>query len=69
MRTAPFSSWRRSGADGESLRTEMDLRMLVYFGGKERGGVELTALAAGAGLEVADVRPAGTMSILELTAR
>jgi hypothetical protein len=56
------------GADGETLRTGMDLRMLAYFGGKERGVAELTALAADSGLKVAAVHPAGTLSILELTA-
>jgi DNA-binding MarR family transcriptional regulator len=56
------------GADGETLRTGMDLRMLAYFGGKERGVVELTGLAADSGLRVAAVHPAGTLSIVELTA-
>jgi hypothetical protein len=56
------------GADGESPRTGMDLRMLAYFGGRERGVGELTALAAGSGLEVAAVHAAGTLSIIELTA-
>jgi hypothetical protein len=56
------------GADGESLRTGMDLRMLAYFGGKERGVAELTALAGDSGLRVSAVHPAGTLSILELTA-
>jgi O-methyltransferase len=54
------------GADGETLRTAMDLRMLAYFGGKERGVAELTALAADSGLRVAGVHPAGTLSIVEL---
>jgi RimJ/RimL family protein N-acetyltransferase len=56
------------GADGETLRTGMDLRMLVYFGGKERGVAELTDLAADSGLRVAAVHPAGALSIVELTA-
>jgi predicted transcriptional regulator len=54
------------GADGETLRTEMDLRVLVYFGGKERGIAELGVLAARAGLRVAQVHPAGKLAILEL---
>jgi hypothetical protein len=54
------------GADGESLRTGMDLRGLAYFGGRERGVKELTALAEGAGLRVAAVHPAGPISIIEL---
>lgn len=57
------------GADGESLRTGMDLRMLAYFGGRERGVAELTALAADSGLSVAAVHPAGGLAIVELTAR
>lgn len=57
------------GADGESLRTGMDLRVLVYFGGRERGVAALTALAAAAGLSVAAVHPAGALSIVELIAR
>ncbi|MCW2880349.1 MAG: hydroxyneurosporene-O-methyltransferase [Sphaerisporangium sp.] len=54
------------GADGQSLRTGMDLRMLAYFGGKERGVSELTTLATDSGLRVAAVHPAGELSILEL---
>lgn len=50
-------------------RTEMDLRVLVYFGGRERGVAELTALAAAAGLKVAAVHVAGATPVVELTAR
>jgi O-methyltransferase domain len=49
-------------------RTEMDLRGLAYFGGRELGIAELTALAAAAGLRVAAVHPAGATSVVELTA-
>jgi predicted transcriptional regulator len=63
---APILVVEKIGADGESLRTEMDLRMLVYFGGKERGVAELAVLAARAGLRVARVHPAGKLSIVEL---
>jgi len=56
------------GADGESVRTGVDLGALAYFGGRERGVAELTALAAGSGLRVAAVHPAGTLAIVELTA-
>jgi hypothetical protein len=56
------------GADGESVGTEMDLRALAYFGGRERGVAELTTLAADAGLDLAAVHPAGTLAIVELTA-
>ena len=50
-------------------RTEMDLRVLAYFGGRERDIAELTALAAAAGLRVAAVHPAGATPVVELTAR
>ncbi len=56
------------GAEGESLRTGMDLRMLAYFGGRERGVAELTALAETSGLRVVAVHPAGSLAIVELTA-
>ena len=49
-------------------RTEMDLRVLAYFGGRERSLAELTALAAAAGLRVAAVHPAGATPVVELTA-
>jgi len=58
----------RMGADGQSPSTERDLRMLAYFGGRERGLAELTALAADARLRVAAVHAAGVNSIVELTA-
>ena len=58
----------RIGVDGESPSTEMDLRMLAYFGGRERGLAELTALAADSGLKVAAVHAAEANSIVELTA-
>lgn len=57
------------GTDGESTNTAMDLRMLVYTAGKERGLAELRALAARAGLAVRGVHPVGrrpTVSIVEL---
>jgi hypothetical protein len=56
------------GAEGETLRTTMDLRVLVYFAARERGVGELTLLAESAGLRVAGVRPAGALSIMELRA-
>ena len=58
----------RMGVDGESPSTEMDLRMLAYFGGRERGLAELTALAADSGLKVAALHAAEANSIVELTA-
>ena len=56
------------GPDGESVRTAMDLRVLVYFGGRERGVGEVSALAADVGLRVTAVHPAGDLSIVELSA-
>jgi hypothetical protein len=55
------------GAEGESPRTVMDLRMLVYFGGRERNVEELVALSTGAGLRLVAVHSAGELSIVELT--
>jgi len=55
-------------ADGESPRNGMDLRMLAYTGGKERSVAELASLAADAGLKLAAVHDAGSVSIVELTA-
>ena len=58
----------RTGADGGSTHTGMDLRMLALYGGRERRLDELTALAERAGLRVAGVHPAGAYSIVELRA-
>ncbi|MFD7667413.1 methyltransferase [Streptomyces sp. NPDC059788] len=58
----------RVGADGESVHTGMDLRVLVYFGARERGVTELTALADGAGLRVAGVHRAGELAVVEMVA-
>jgi hypothetical protein len=54
------------GLGGENPQTGMDLRMLAYYGGKERGLAELTQLAGESGLRVAGVHPAGKLSIIEL---
>jgi hypothetical protein len=53
--------------DGRSPHTGMDLRMLAFYGGKERSVAELGALAADAGLRVTQVRQAGSLVILELS--
>lgn len=58
----------RVGADGESPGTEMDLRMLAYFGGRERGVAQIAALAEAAGLHLVTVHRAGTLGIVELAA-
>jgi hypothetical protein len=54
--------------DGRSPHTGMDLRMLAFYGGKERSVAELGALAADADLRVRQVRRAGSLVILELSA-
>ena len=48
--------------------TGMDLRMLVFDAGKERGLAEMTTLAAQAGLGVVATHPAGPLMIFELAA-
>jgi hypothetical protein len=55
------------GADGESPNTAMDLRMLAYYGGKERGLAELRSLAAEAGLVVRGVHPIRPGSFIAIT--
>ncbi|GLF98803.1 methyltransferase [Streptomyces yaizuensis] len=54
------------GADGESPGTAMDLRMLAYYGGRERGLGELGRLAGAAGLAVRAVHPVGPLSYLSV---
>ena len=54
------------GRDGESPSTAMDLRMLIFTGGRERGLTELGRLADRAGLEVRTTRSAGFLAVIEL---
>ncbi len=58
----------KTGGDGKSPRTDMDLRLLAYFGGRERGVAELTSLGLEAGLRVGAEYPAGDLSVIEFTA-
>lgn len=58
----------RIRAEGGSPHTGMDLRMLVYTGGKERGVTELVGLAGDAGLRVTAVHPAGELTIVAFAA-
>ncbi|GAA0987403.1 methyltransferase [Acrocarpospora macrocephala] len=51
--------------DGESVSTEMDLRMLAYVLGRERSLDRLTALAHEAGLALGTVTPSRFRSIIE----
>lgn len=61
-----------TGADGAAPDTAMDVRMLAYYGGRERTLDENIALATAAGLSVAAVHTApgrvATRSVIELTA-
>jgi hypothetical protein len=56
----------RMGPDEEVFSTERDLRMLAYFGGRERSLADLAALARGAGLEVVALHHAAPNAIVEL---
>jgi hypothetical protein len=56
------------GPDGASPSSQMDLRALAYFAGRERGIAELTALAADVGLALVAMHPAGATPIVELRA-
>jgi O-methyltransferase domain len=58
----------KTGADGESPRTDMDLRVLAYFGARERGVADLTALARAAGLAAVATHRGGDLTVLELAA-
>ncbi|HET9143113.1 methyltransferase [Actinophytocola sp.] len=51
---------------GKSARTAMDLRMLAYFRGRERGLDDIAELAAAAGLTVIAVHPVEFRSVIEL---
>jgi hypothetical protein len=59
----------RVGAGGETPRTSMDLRMLVYFGGRERGVSNIVSLTEQVGLRLVAAHPADTLAIVELSAR
>jgi hypothetical protein len=53
------------GTDGEHAGTHMDLRLLAYMGGEERGLARLTELVESADLAVVDIHRAGSISIVE----
>jgi hypothetical protein len=59
-----------TGSDGESPDTGMDVRMLAYYGGRERTLSENIELARAAGLSVVEVHQApgrvATRSVIEL---
>ncbi|MER7177317.1 methyltransferase [Streptomyces mesophilus] len=56
------------GGDGEQVRTEMDLRMLVFFAGRERTAPQLAELAGESGLKLVAVHPAGALAVVEFAA-
>ncbi|HEY5834825.1 methyltransferase [Streptomyces sp.] len=62
----------QTGEDGESPNTIMDLRMLVFFAGKERGVSEIVELARNAGLTFVAAHSApgrvAARSVVEFTA-
>lgn len=58
----------RTGADGAALHAAMDLRMMVYFGGRERTEQRYAELGAAAGLELAGAHDAAPLTVLEFVA-
>jgi 2,7-dihydroxy-5-methyl-1-naphthoate 7-O-methyltransferase len=54
------------GTADSAAATAMDLRLLAYFGGRERTLEDLAALGAAAGLSVTTVRPSRSRSLVEL---
>jgi hypothetical protein len=57
------------GTDGASPNTEMDLRLLAYFGGRERSPDDVIALAEASELHLVDVHRAAAISVIELRPR
>ena len=58
----------KTGVGGKAPSTAMDLRMLVYFGGCQRGVAAISALAEDSDLRTVAVHPAGEISVIELAA-
>lgn len=56
-----------TGDEDPQLFTHMDLRMLVYVGGRERTLEEFATLAETAGLTITSVTPAGRGSLIDCT--
>jgi hypothetical protein len=54
----------KTGAEGAEPSTAMNLRVLVYFGGRERDVDAIVDLAAPTGLTLADVHRAADISVL-----
>ena len=58
----------KAGPGGARVSSAMDLRVLVYFGARERDVPALVALADGTGLRTAGTFLAGDLAIVELVA-
>jgi hypothetical protein len=58
----------KTGAEGASPSTAMDLRVLVYFGGRERDVDALTALATDVGMTLRSLHRDGDLSVLTFSA-
>jgi hypothetical protein len=56
----------KTGSEDRRTRTDMDLRVLAYFGGRERTAAELRVLAEQAGLRTAETHRVRDLAILEL---
>ncbi|MEM7341284.1 MAG: methyltransferase [Actinomycetota bacterium] len=56
----------RTGADGEDPSPNMDMRMLAYFGARERGVADLIELGRQVGVELAGVHTAGELAIIDM---
>jgi hypothetical protein len=54
------------GQDGATPGTEMDLRLLVFMGGRERTVEQLVALGTAAGLREVAVHRAGAIVLVEM---
>jgi hypothetical protein len=58
----------KTGAEGAEPSTAMSLRVLVYFGGRERDVDALVALAAPTGLTLANLHRADDIAVLTFRA-
>ncbi len=56
----------RTGPGGHAPSTAMDLRMLVFFGGRERTAAEIADLAATVGLDLVEAHQSNDISVVEL---
>lgn len=59
----------KTGAEGAAPPTAMNLRVLVYFGGRERDVDAIVDLAAPAGLTLSNLHRADDLSVLTFDAR